>query len=175
MKKNILNFQSAMFEIRTILLSDPLIRKLLYFDGKDAYDKKEIPTIEQLLYDANGKDANYITLFPIMEKGVKEYSRNTYIQITLPVLDLDTEGNGDNLFAGIIITVVTDKEHYVLNNNHLRLFELCNRIIALVDDFKGSPAGKLDIIKMEGIIFDTEVYGYNLKVMVTDMGEGVDF
>ena len=94
MIKNLLNFQSTMFEIRDILLHDEIIRKLLYFDTKDAYTKTEVPSVEDLLTDDTGKDLNYITLFPIMEKGVKEYGRNTYIQITLPLTDLDvSSGN----------------------------------------------------------------------------------
>ena len=45
MIKNLLNFQSTMFEIRDILLHDEIIRKLLYFDTKDAYNKAEAPSV----------------------------------------------------------------------------------------------------------------------------------
>ena len=175
MIKNLLNFQSTMFEIRDILLHDETIRKLLYFDTKDAYTKTEVPSVEDLLTDGTGKDLNYITLFPIMEKGVKEYGRNTYIQITLPLTDLDVSSGNNNIFAGVLVTCITDRDHYMLNDNKLRLIEIANRALQLLDGAKCSAAGKLEVINMQEVIFDTEVYGYTLKVVTTDMGKGVDF
>ena len=73
------------------------------------------------------------------------------------------------------MTCITDRDHYMLNDNKLRLIEIANRALQLLDGAKCSAAGKLEVINMQEVIFDTEVYGYTLKVVTTDMGKGVDF
>lgn len=171
--KDITNIENTMFAVRTTLANDKTIRKLLYYDTPDALDKQEAPSIDQILGRVeNGIE--YITLFPVMEKGVVEYGRNTYIMITLPMIDLDLSDSSE-IFVGFQITAISDMKHYMLNHNKLRLMEICNRVIELIDNQKFPTAGKTEVLQMEQVIFTNQVYGYNLKVMCADQGQGSNF
>lgn len=174
MEKDILNIQTTMFEIKAALLNNGDIRKLLYYDIPEALEADVTPSINDLTKDANNKDLHYITLFPIMEKGIVEYGRNTYIMITLPLIDLDTDED-NNIYPGITVTAITDSEHYMLSNDRLRLLEICNRVIKILDNQKFTVAGKLEVIQLKEIVFNEQIYGYTLKVFSSDMGKGVGF
>lgn len=172
-EKDISNLQKNMFAVKNILLNDEDIRKLLYYDTKNALEL-EAPSKEDLEVETD-TELGYITLFPIMEKGIVEYNRNTFIQITVPTLDVDIDDNDGNLFFGMLITVVTDFKHYMLDNQKIRLLEIVNRVINDIDNQKLNSAGKLEVLKVDEIIFDNYVYGYGIKVMFTDLKKGVDF
>lgn len=171
--KDIQNISDDLFNIRTTLLNDEDIRKLLFYDSKNALSLPA-PSKSDLIVESD-TELGYITLFPIMEKGVLSYDRNTFIQITLPAVDIDVDKDDQNMFAGVLITAITDFKHYMLNDNKIRLLEIINRVIKLLDGKKLKSAGKLEAIKVEEVIFDNYVYGYSLKLVFSDMGEGVDF
>lgn len=169
MTKNLVTTEKVMFEVKDILLNSPKLRRLVYFDSPDALTKATAPTRVEVEFLEDGTtNAEYITLFPFLQTGITEYGRNTYIMISLPSVDLDTSEDG-NIYPAIFITAVTNLEHYLLSDSKLRLLQICDEIIKLIDNHKFSFATKAEVIKMEEVLFDNQIYGYMLKVFCSDI------
>lgn len=157
-QKTLSNFNKLFVEFKTALLNDEVIRKLLFYDTPDALSRTA-PTIEEV--------SNYIFVAPIMESGITDFGRNTYIMIDIPNIDLDdTDGSG--LIGMIYITPVTNYEHWMLNDNKMRLFEIAERVLQDIDDRKFSPSGKSTVMSIERVLISKQLYGYAIKVATTD-------
>lgn len=87
--------------------------------------------------------------------------------IDIPNIDLDdTDGSG--LIGMIYITPVTNYEHWMLNDNKMRLFEIAERVLQDIDDRKFSPSGKSTVMSIERVLISKQLYGYAIKVATTD-------
>lgn len=158
-QKSLRNFSKLFVEYKTILLNDETIRKLLFYDTPDAL-KREAPTKEAV--------DGYIFVAPVMESGITDFKRNTYIMLDVPNLDLDdTDGDG-SVMGMIYITPVTTYKYWMLDDNKMRLFEIAERVLADIDDQKFSPSGKSTVMSMERVLIDKQLYGYAIKVITTD-------
>lgn len=173
MKKSLTLIETVIYEIKDALLDDDKIRQLLYYDTSDALDR-EVPTKNSLLVDTEGKDLNYITFIPVLEKGIDIFERNTYILVNLSEVDLDTKDDGNNYYT-LNVTGITTKETYMLDNSKIRLLQLGNRIIEILDNKKFSVSSKLETIQLQQIIFDNETYGYVVKILCSNGDAIVNF
>lgn len=165
MYKNLKNLNKVFYEIKTTLLANENIRKLLYYDQADALEKTA-PEISKV------KD--YIGFFPITESGITNYEKNTFISITVPKLDTDLQEK-ENIYFGIYLTVVSKKDVLELNNNKIRIISLCDEIIKALDGKKLSFPTPLEVVGMQQTVYDTSTFGYIIKIFAEDMQKNIDF
>ena len=116
--KDLSNFGKLFSEFKTAILSDVDIRKMLYYDSPDALSR-EAPSIETV--------SSYIFNAPLVESGIEDFNRNTYIMIDLPSVDMDFEDGNHTLLPPFMVTAITNYAHWELDNNKLRLIELWDR------------------------------------------------
>ena len=163
MIKNLLNFQSTMFEIRDILLHDEIIRKLLYFDTKDAYTKTEVPSVEDLLTDEEAKHVG--NLFHVISdlERIGDHAENLLgyanriIENNLTISE-DAKKQLDILVKNVYIIYQEACEH-LYHPEQIRydqIYQLEDRIDNIVEDMKADNIRRLNesICKsQEGLIF----------------------
>jgi len=164
--KNLENVGKMFFELKTAILNNEDVRKLLYYDSSDALSRTA-PSID----DVSG----YVFNAPIMESGIEDFNRNTYIMIDLPSVDMDFEDGNHTLLPPFMVTAITNYAHWELDNNKLRLIELCDRIIKQVDNIKFSMSAKSYVLTMERVIISKQLYGYTLKIWNEDNVTKEDF
>ena len=158
-QKTLSNFSKLFVEYKTKLLDDEIIRKLLFYDSPDALERVA-PTKDKV--------QDYIFVAPVMESGITDFGRNTYIMLDVPNLDLDdTDGDG-SVIGMVYITPVTSYKYWMLNDNKMRLFEIAERVLKDIDDVKFSPSGKSTVMSIERVLIDKQLYGYAIKVVTTD-------
>lgn len=92
--------ERAYFEIQTILVNDPTIRQLLYFDTPDALNKVA-PSIANV--------EPYIHLSPISKYAIEQFNQNTFIAIDIPQIDFVDKGAGFNSLRAIVMICVFTK------------------------------------------------------------------
>jgi hypothetical protein len=92
--------ERAYFEIKSILLNDEVIRKLLFIDSPDALEKVA-PSTQEV--------TNYIFISPIVETAIKDFSRNTFMMIDIPRVTVMPMTNGRNAVIGTGIIAVFTK------------------------------------------------------------------
>ena len=165
MDKNLKNLNKGLYEIKTALLANEEVRKLLFYDQKDALEKTA-PEISDV------KD--YIGFFPITESGITDYKKNTFIAITVPKLDTDLQEK-ENIYFGFYLTVISKKDVWELNDNKVRIISLCDEIIKALDGKKISFPTPLEVVGMQQIVYDASTCGYVVKVFAEDMQKKVTF
>lgn len=165
MYKDLKNLNKSFYEIKTALLANQNIRKILYYDQPDAL-LKIAPEIEAV------KD--YITFVPVTELGIVDYNKNTFISITAPKIDTDLEEHS-NLYFAFYVTIISKKDIWELEGNKLRLISLANEVIESLDAKKFSFPSKLEVIGMQEVVYDASTYGYTIKLFCTDMQKKVEF
>lgn len=158
-EKSLSNFSKLFVEYKTALLNDEIIRKLLFYDAPDALERVT-PTKEQV--------DGYIFLAPVMESGITDFKRNTYIMLDVPNLDTDSTDGDKSIMGMIYITPVTTYKYWMLNDNKMRLFEIADRVLKDIDDKKFSPSGKSSVMSIERVLIDKQLYGYAMKVVTVD-------
>jgi hypothetical protein len=84
--------ERALIEIQLLLLNDPTIRKLLYYDTPDAIEK-EAPTIQEL--------ADYIKVEPVAEFALLNYERNSFIMMDISNIALLPRQMGKNVIEAV--------------------------------------------------------------------------
>jgi hypothetical protein len=97
-QKSLSNFSKLFVEYKTTLLNDETIRKLLYYDTPDALDR---------VAPEKEKVDGYIFTAPVMESGITDFGRNTYIMLDVPNIDTETSESDGSIMGMIYITPVT--------------------------------------------------------------------
>jgi hypothetical protein len=93
------NIQKAIYEIQTLILTEPDIRKLLFIDSQNALNE-EAPTISQA--------QEHILLAPVFDITEPPYDKNTIMTI---VLQKGVYNDDSVLLNGILkINIVTRTE-----------------------------------------------------------------
>ena len=165
MDKSLKNLNKGFYEMKTALLANEKIRKILYYDQPDALSQS-VPAVEAV-YD-------YITFVPITESGIVDYKKNTFISITSPKIDIDLEEH-NNLYFSFYVTIISKKDVWELEGNKLRLISLADEVIDSLDAKKLSFPAKLEVIGMQQVIYDASTYGYTIKVFCSDLQKKVEF
>lgn len=158
------NIQKTMFEMKAALLNNENIRKLLVYDQKNALSQ-QAPTID----DAS----EHITFFPISEMGIKNYTQNTLINISCRLLDNDTETDQGSIYVGFILTMISTKQVWELENYKLRLIELGAEIQETLNNHKFSLPLPLVVLQLEDVVFDADRAGYIIKIDSEDLQKEV--
>lgn len=163
-EKDLSNFDTMLGEIKTALLNDETIRKLLFYDTSDALSRIA-PAISEV--------SDYVCLAPLTMSAILDFERNTYILINLATVNTDTESDDSKTLIGLDqIYSITTMKHWTLNNNKTRLIELSNRIIKIIDNVKFAPSGKAYVSSVEYKPIDDQLSGYLCKVLVVDAVKG---
>ena len=150
--------QTTLAGIKTVLLNDETIRKLLCNDSNNCLNM-EPPTTKSA--------EKYITLRPIFQfENTDDYAQNGMINIYLS----DGEPNDDmNLFQGIVqANVVYNVDKWELVDNKIRTLELADKVINLLDNKKFSTSNKLVFNSLQQLILSKQLVGYALLFNVDD-------
>jgi hypothetical protein len=167
--KNLTIFTQTLAEFKLLLWNDPTIRKLLVYDTPDALSK-EVPSIEL-------DSSKYIFTCPIMESGLVDFNRKVYIMMDLKDIDVDTSSDDStkDIDASLYITPITTDECWELNDNKFRLIEICDKIVDLIDGKKFSLSSKPAILMVSREIIDKRLYGYSVRILLSNNPESADF
>lgn len=141
---------STLAEIRSKLLNNTNIRKLLYNDSNNALNM-DIPSIDNV--------EKYITLYPIYDfEHKQDYEQNSMINIVLDNADVE-----DNELGGILrINIATNIDKWDLVGNKIRPLELANEIYKTLYGVKFSISNLLDFNTIQELIINKSLVGYAL-------------
>ena len=150
--------QSTLAGIKTVLLKDTIVRKLLCNDSNnclnmDAPDEKSAE--------------KYITLKPVFQfENIDDYTQQGMINIFL------SDGQPDdeiNIFSGVLqINVVYNTDKWELIDNKIRTLELADKVINLLNNKKFSTSNKLKFDNLQQLILSKQLVGYALLFTIND-------
>lgn len=150
--------QNTLVEIKSTLLNDEAVRKLIYNDSNNCLNM-DTPTKDVV--------TKYITLYPIYQFENKQcYEQQGMINIYI------ADNNIDDDYAthsGVIqINIVFNIDKWDLVGNKIRPIELSNRVVQLVHNKKFSISNQLKYISMQPLILSKQLIGYALLFNYTD-------
>jgi len=154
--KNIKNAKKSVMEIAQILARNEQLLKLLLLDTPDLTGEitDEQKSVEYLLSN------NYISIYPIVDNGIKDSTRNTYISILLDDIyfseDFNTKVSGT-------IYITTDLDHCLLKGGANRMLEGVDLICQTLDGQKISTAGKITIKSASLVVVDVSRAAYAIS------------
>ena len=158
------NFEKLPFEIATRLLTkdDKLAEEIisLLCDDSNNLSSFVTKTLQELIAE------EYINFTPATESGIKDISRNTFLVINTEDFNFNLSDSNINVIGSIYIT--TDKSHYLLSDNSLRLLKLADAIISALDNEKMSSAGKISISSMNYVVFSEFRGGFRINFRCVD-------
>lgn len=168
----LINFKKLPYELASVIAHDAIVQRLLINDGVNALDET-IPALSNLQDLSASSIAqylikeNYISIAAPTESGIENYTRNTFIIINIDSIDFH-DGSENNAATGSIF-FVTDDEHQYLSNNRLRLFEIADTVINILDNRKFSSAGTFRVESLDTIFFSEFQRGYRLVFTLKDI------
>lgn len=146
-------------QIKSIILNDKVVRKLLYHDSNNAYNM-DTPAIEDV--------EDYVTLRPIYTlDGHGKYEQNGMINIywaKVPRDDYDSVTIMGILRVGIIFNV----DKWELTGGRIRPLMIANRIVGLLDGNILETSNPMKFHSMEETIINKNLVGYTLLFSTTD-------
>ena len=160
--RNFKNVKLLPLELSRLFSQDEKIQRLVVLDSSDALTRDFSPlSFKQLM------DEKYFSIVPLTETGIKEIGRNTFIVINALTDTALEETDGNNIFSGSIF-ICSDLDHLVLDNYQLRLVELQERIVDLINKEKFSCSGALQVLSSTTISYSTYLFGYRIDFNITD-------
>jgi hypothetical protein len=128
--------EQSLFQIRSILLNDLMIRKLLYLQIPNAATSETNVTTAQV--------DNLISIVPFLEDtgGIENSAESNFMVVYAPMIDLS---NDVQHVINIAIDIFVYKDYYLLNGSKMRLTQLLNRIVDILDNKKLAFAEKFSI------------------------------
>lgn len=150
--------ESTMAAIKTKLLADDTIKKLLFNDTENAL-KGTVP---------ESKDVDkYITLKPVFEfENKQNYDQNSMINIYMTQAAPSDEDK--SVTAAIQVNVVCNTDVWNLEGNKIRPLQLASRIEELVNNAKFTASNKLVLSTVTDLIINKKMVGYALIFEITD-------
>ena len=169
----LINFKKLPYELASVIAHDAIVQRLLINDTVDALDEP-IPALSNLPDTSNPSSIaqylikeNYVSIAAPTESGIENYTRNTFIIINIDSIDFH-DGSENNAATGSIF-FITDDEHQYLSNNRLRLFEIADAVINILDNRKFSSAGTFRVESLDTIFFSEFQRGYRLVFTLKDI------
>ena len=161
--KRLGNLKNTINEICLKLSQDQKLIRLLVDDSLNLDTELDFTfyNLENLL------SQHYFCTFPIMESGIKESTRNTFLVIKISGISFSQSDSTTTLMGNIYIA--TDMNHYLLANNKDRALEICDRICIDLDGFKTTASQDIEIENITDIIIDNDKAGYLLNFRVKDL------
>lgn len=159
-KTFLLRVNNSFKKIKTKLLLNEKIRKLLYYDVVS--DSMSAPLIEQV------KD--HIFLQPVINVETTEpFNKKSYITITVP------EGNpsGNKIKYVVRLTVMCEKSVWNINGD-IRPLIISQEIINTLNGFKTDMSNALDFSRIVETVTSKDVVGYSILFNITDGISDVD-
>ena len=156
--------ESSLAAIKSLLLTDEIVRKLVYNDSNNALNI-EAPNVDET--------DKYITLHPIYQfENVGDYTQNGMINI---FFDNGSPSVDDNALTGVIqVNVVFNIDKWELVNNKIRPLMLSNRIIQLLDGRKLTLSNPLEFNSIQQLIINKQLVGYALLFDIVDGSGDID-
>lgn len=156
------NIQKSIFEILSLIQADAEVRKLVYFDTKDAL-KQVAPTIEE--------SKMHFTVSPVFDVTQSPFDQNTIISVVLQKGNFDEDSV---LMRNMIkITILTRSALWELDSNKIRPLELSNIIASILNNKKTSSSHKLLFSNLDLAVLNENVNGYTLTFFLEE-GSGLD-
>lgn len=161
MKQDLRNIKKAALEIGQVLAGDTQLCNLLYIDSPDALQQTgHSYSLNDMIND------KYITVYPPVETAIKDKERNSFLVILLDAVNLQVTDS--NIRANFTIYATTDSDHILLNENKNRLLEMCDRIVQVLDQYKLSSAGAINISSISHVMLSEFRAGYRIALSITD-------
>ncbi len=159
--KTLVNIKKSVIEVAQLLAADETILKLVYIDEPNALisPKPEI-TLNELI------EQHYICVIPPVETGIKDSWRNTFITILLDNVSFNRRD--DNTSANMIIYVSTDEAHVLLDDNKMRMLEIIDRIVAILEGKKITGAGIISVDNFNHTMLSEFRSAYRVMISFSD-------
>jgi len=134
--KTLENIESAIYQIKNIIIGNADIRKLLYINTPSALTSQTNVTIANV--------ENLISIRPYIQDddGIENSSQSNFIIIYPTYMDFS---NDTFHTIQISIDVFVYKDNYFLDNAKTRIMQLLNKIIDVLNDKKLSFAERFEI------------------------------
>ena len=161
--KNIENIKGVLREIADILAADHKLQRLRLDDTPDLstpMTEKDYLTARKLI------DQKYISRYPVVETGVANATRNTFL--ALVVNDISFSMSGNQQRASVSVFVTTDISHYLLSTAQDRGLEIVNLVCKDLDGVKIANVGRLEVSTIVSLIFDNSRAGYKITAYTVD-------
>lgn len=161
--KSLGNLKNIINEICLRLSQDQKLIRLLVDDSLNLDTELDFTSYNlENLYKQH-----YFCTFPIVENGINEFNRNTFLVIKISSVnfsdyDATTTVSGD-------IYVATDMNHYLLANNKDRTLEICDRICIDLDGLKATPSQDIEINSISEVIIGNDKAGYIVSFKVKNL------
>ena len=159
--KPLKNIKKAVLEIASLLAQDSILVRLVYNDGVDAL-ANEVPAFVDLNYLIQN---HYVSVFPPVENRIEEYERNTFLSI---LMDTINSSGDSNIRGNLVIYVSTTESELLIKDNRNRLLEICDRIIAVLQDTKLSAAGEINITSISHVMLSEFHTAYRINLNISD-------
>lgn len=152
--------KSLPFEIAQLLGDDVKLQQLLVDDNNNLSNNFEKWNLSDLL------EKEYISFAPVIDNNIKNNTRNTFLIINLE--EIDFVSRDDNMVVSGAIFIGTDKQHSMLSGSRLRLVEMISQIYDLLNDYKFSAAGTVNMKYATFVNFSEYVFGYKIVFKVVE-------
>lgn len=156
------NIQKAIFEIRSLIQSIPEVRKLVYYDTKNALGEK-VPSIADT--------QEHFTVSAVFDITEPPFDKNTIVSIAYK------KGNYDDekvMMTGMInINVLTKSQLWEINENKIRPLEIVNYIVDKLSNIKLSTSHKLFLVGIDLALLSENTNGYTVAFILEE-GGGLD-
>ena len=157
MSSNIRNFKAVgdnLFVIAQRILNDDDICKLLYYTDKDPLSHNNMTEEEKLaLLHKN------ILLVPKVPEN--DDIKGSYILVLYDGFNQNL-ANSEFKDADLLFIIVCPPENWVINDESLRPFLLMSRIDELFGNKKIANIGKLQFVKADRFVLNSQLTGYGL-------------
>lgn len=153
-KKFLLRVNDSFKQLKTKILLNEEVRKMLYYDVVD--DNTIAPVIEQA--------AEHVFLQPVIDVDVNEpFNKKNYITITLP----ESEKDDNQMNYVFRIIVMCEKTCWNLNND-IRPLLIAQEIINDLDGFKTKLSNTLKFTSLVETVTNKNVCGYSILFDIID-------
>jgi hypothetical protein len=155
-------FQTALYQIKQLLLSELKIRQLLVNDDYSPYIAGAV-TIEAA--------KNYIFLAPVFNTNIEPYNKNTFITIILEKDDFDEDSVSHDV--AVTINCFSQTVLWEIDNQKIRPLELASLITKKLNGQKLSTSHKIDYINFDSVVLNENIQGFSLGFFLRD-GAGLE-
>lgn len=158
------NIESVLYEIKNTLLDSEDLRKLLFYDTSNALSRST-PLISEV--------EDYIQIKPIII--LNENSNNDGITTFISIGMIEGENFDNSAEFSFKVTVASNRRIWELDNNRIRTLAAAYMIEKALHEKKFASAGKLLLVIVKEIYFNSEVIGYMMMFDLRDeTGETVN-
>jgi hypothetical protein len=126
--------EQSIYQIKNLLINDEVIRRLLYIQTPNAL------TVEQTVSAAQVD--NLISIIPYVEDegGIENSSQSNFIVVYPSLFDFNSDIEH---IVNLSIDIFVYKDYYLLDGSKMRITQIINRILKILENKKLSFAEKV--------------------------------